>query len=79
MTNWEWWWLEYDGQEQEGWAGACVTRQAAIDEALREVPVGAHFLITEAKSSTDAKYEGADWVPFLRTRNREELVKGPIP
>lgn len=78
MTVWEWWWLEDGGQEYEGWAGACASRDDAIKEAQREVPVGARFIIIEARSSTAEKYEGADWVPFLRTRNREVLTNGPV-
>lgn len=77
MTFWQWWWLEYDGQEQEGWTGGCASREAAISEAQREVPVGAQFLVIEARSSSAAKHGGADWIPFLRTRNRELLTNGP--
>lgn len=77
MTLWEWWWLEYDGQEQEGWQPGGEDRAETIAMAQREVPRGGQFLIIEARSSSAACYEGADWVPFLRTRNREMLTNGP--
>ncbi|MGE0178963.1 MAG: hypothetical protein AB7O91_03980 [Sphingomonas sp.] len=78
MTPWGWFWLE-EGEPNDCWAGEHDTRDHAIAEAQRELPAGAAFFVIEARSSEDMKYEGADCVPFLRTRNKERLVNGPVP
>ncbi len=79
MTPWLWFWLERGDGEDGGWQGERATREQVIREAQRELPVGASFRIVEARSSTAARYEGADCVPFLRTRNHETLTNGPKP
>ncbi|ABS14244.1 hypothetical protein I6H96_02600 [Brucella anthropi] len=50
------------------------TRERVIEEASRYLAAGDKFQIIEARSSTDVKYEGADFVPFLRTRNHEIIT-----
>jgi len=52
------------------------TRQRVIEVASLYLAEGDQFRIIEARSSTDAKYEGADFVPFLRTRNAEIITVG---
>jgi hypothetical protein len=47
-----------------------------VSAALREYPVGAFFYVIEARSSTSKRYEGAEIVPFLRSRNKELLMVG---
>lgn len=47
------------------------SREAVIKAAMRELAPGETFQIIEARMSTAAKYEGWDFVPFLRTRNHE--------
>ncbi|MCV9907068.1 hypothetical protein OIV19_05465 [Brucella sp. HL-2] len=47
------------------------TREAAIDQASQQLEIGDQFQIIEARSSDAQKYEGSDFVPFLRTRNHE--------
>jgi hypothetical protein len=74
MTPWQWLWIEEGDDESGGWRGEHVSREQAIDDAERELIAGTAFLIIEARSSTSMEYEGADCVPFLRTRNRERLV-----
>lgn len=77
MTFWQWWWLESGESEDGGWQGEFTTREAAVAAAVRELPVGTSFDVIEARSSTSVNHEGADCVPFLRTRNRETLTVGP--
>lgn len=77
MTLWQWFWLEEGGPEDGGWMGEYPTRETVIAAAQRELPPGITFHIIEARSSTAREYEGADCVPFLRTRNREALINGP--
>lgn len=50
------------------------TRERVIEVASLYLAVGDQFRIIEARSSTNAKYEGADFVPFLRTRNAEIIT-----
>jgi len=76
MTPWRWW-AGALGEPCYDLASDCATREAAIQEALRNVAVGEQFRIVEARSSEAAKYEGPDLVPFLRTRNHEILTAGP--
>lgn len=71
MTPWAWHWkAEYD----EAYAGEHTTRDEAIAEAVRELQPGDSFEIVEARMSEDRRHEGADVIPFLRTRNRERFV-----
>lgn len=76
MTPWAWWAGE---PSEETYDLACEkpTREAAIAEAMRQLNRGEQFRIIEARASTAAKYEGADFVPFMRTRNHEVLTVGP--
>lgn len=78
MTGWQWHWLEEGGEEFGGWSSEHGSREAAIAEAQRELPRGAAFFLIEARSSEALEHEGADCVPFLRTRKRERLVNGPV-
>lgn len=75
MTGWEWW-AGHPGEYSYDIAQA-NTRAAVIAAAMREIAPGDTFEIIEARSSTDAKYEGSDCVPFLRTRNHEIITVGP--
>ncbi len=47
------------------------TRERVIEVASKYLAVGDQFQIIEARSSDAQKYEGSDFVPFLRTRNHE--------
>lgn len=75
MTPWRWWAGELD-DDCYGLAGDEPTREAVVQRACRELKPGDQFRIIEARSSTDARYEGADFVPFLRTRNKEVITVG---
>lgn len=77
MTPWQWHWMEEGGCDYGDWGGEHDTRDQAVRDACRELPAGTRFHVIEARSSTAEKYEGADCVPFLRTRNKELLVNGP--
>lgn len=77
MTPWFWWAGELDAEAYD-LAAEEKTREAAIQVASRQLKPGEQFQIIEARSSTDAKYEGADFVPFLRTRNYEIIAVGPV-
>lgn len=79
MTPWQWWAAPYDHVEYEGvWSlGPFATREEAIVAGMRETPLGEDFYVIEARSSAAMKYEDAEIVPFLRSRNRELLTNGP--
>ncbi|WP_313026717.1 hypothetical protein [Brucella sp.] len=47
---------------------------AALDASTGWLKPGDQFRIVEARSSTAKKYEGSDFVPFLRTRNAEIIT-----
>jgi hypothetical protein len=76
MTPWAWWWLAEGDDEHGGWAGCHDSRDEAVADAQRHLPAGTRFRVMEARSSDAMKYEGADCVPFLRTRNEEWLTAG---
>ena len=76
MTPWAWW-AGIPGEETYDLACEMPTREAAVAEAMRQLKPGNTFQIIEARSSTDARYEGADFVPFVRERNHEILVASP--
>lgn len=78
MTPWSWWAGELDADNTYDLAAEEKTREAALQVASRQLKRGERFQIIEARSSTDAKYEGADFVPFLRTRNHEIITVGPV-
>ncbi|MBK0020922.1 hypothetical protein IAE29_03270 [Ochrobactrum sp. S46] len=48
----------------------------ALDASTGWLKPGDQFRIVEARSSTAKKYEGSDFVPFLRTRNEEFITVG---
>lgn len=77
MTGWEWWAGDMD---DDGYAleGACQTKEELIRRVSRYMKTGDQFRIIEARSSTDRRYEGSDFVPFLRTRNKEIITVGPV-
>jgi hypothetical protein len=71
MTPWAWYW-KHEGDE--GYGEECSSREAVIAAAHREVDPGATFEIVEARMSESLKYEGDDFIPFLRSRNQEVLT-----
>lgn len=71
MTPWAWSWRE-EGDEAYGCERA--TREDVIADAERELQPGQTYEIIEARMSEAARYEGSDWIPFLRTRNHEVRV-----
>jgi len=70
MTPWSWYAGEI-GEDTYDLAADAPTREAAIEQASQQLNVGDQFQIIEARSSDAQKYEGSDFVPFLRTRNHE--------
>lgn len=76
MTPWAWW-AGSPGEETYDIACEVPTREEAIREALRSLGPGDKFQIIEARMSEDKRYEGADFVPFVRTRNHEIMTVGP--
>lgn len=77
MTPWRWW-AGHPGESNFDVACECSSREEAIREACRNLGPGDQFVIVEARQSEAAKYEGAECIPFLRTRNRELLTVGPV-
>lgn len=77
MTPWKWWWLAEGDDGHGGWQGEHDTREQAIGEAQRQLPASINFSAMEARSSTSMEYEGADCVPFLRTRGKELIWRAP--
>lgn len=77
MTGWEW----FAGHLDDEVYGLATepTREGVIAAAMREIVPGETFRIVEARSSSDMRYEGEDFVPFLRTRNHEIIKTGPRP
>lgn len=74
MTPWTWFAGKldedvYDLAEQ-------ATPEKVIEEASRQLLHGQQFRIIEARSSSAQKYEGSDFIPFLRTRNKEIITLG---
>lgn len=76
MTPWRWWAGEL-GDDLYKLAGDEPTRESAIKIACRDLLPGDRFRIVEARASTDRRYEGSDFVPFMRTRNAEIVTVGP--
>lgn len=72
------WWAEtlFGGEEPCGEynVGECETLEEVIAEALRETGHGDRFVVIEARQSTDMRHEGADIIPFVRTRNRATYI-----
>ncbi len=77
MTPWQWFWLEEGDDGNGGWCGEHDTREQAVFDAQETLGAGVRFYVIEARSSTAEEYEGADFVPFLRTRGKELLTNGP--
>lgn len=71
MTPWAWYWKQPD---DESYFDECPTREAAIAAASRELEPGEPFEIVEARMSEDRRHEGSDFIPFLRSRNKEQLT-----
>lgn len=76
MTPWSWWAGEIDADSYA--LAEAATREAVIQQASSGMKPGDQFCIIKARSSEDRRYEGADMVPFLRTRNHEIITVGPI-
>lgn len=76
MTPWQWWAGEVGDVDAEGVyaLGEFATRDEAVTAAQREYPAGTDFYMIEARSSEALEHEGADMIPFLRTRNREVMT-----
>ena len=68
MTPWAWW-AGHIGEDYE--IAEASSRDAVIQAARREIAPSAPFQIIEARSSTDRHFDGADVIPFVRTRNHE--------
>lgn len=73
MTPWGWFWGEDNG---EPYAGEYKTREDAIAAAEQIVEAGQEYEVLEARMSTAQRYVDSDFVPFLRTRNKETRVAG---
>jgi hypothetical protein len=77
MTPWAWYWK---GPDDEAYGEECVSRDAVIAAAGKELSPGDTFEIVEARMSEAAEHEGSDFIPFLRSRNDEVLVvPAPTP
>lgn len=78
MTPWTWFAGNLDDDVYD--LAEADTREKAIEAALDAstgwLKPGGQFRIIEARSSTAQKYEGSDFVPFLRTRNSEIIPVG---
>lgn len=67
-----WRWYACMEGEHDGYGFESETREACIEAALRDLgPVVIE--ITEARFSSATRYEGADFVPFVRQRNQERI------
>lgn len=69
MTPWTWFAGEIDEDVYDLAEGD--SREKVIEAAMKHLSVGDQFRIIEARSSIAKKYEGSDFIPFLRTRNAE--------
>lgn len=74
MTPWTWFAGRLDEEVYD--LAEESTREKAIEIASQELSAGEQFRIIEARASTQKKYEGADFIPFLRTRNAEIITVG---
>jgi hypothetical protein len=77
MTGWEWWAGDID-EDDYGLEGGIPTKDEVIRRVSRYMKPGDRFRVIEARSSADRRYEGSDFVPFLRTRNKEIVTVGPV-
>ena len=71
MSGWAWWGWRCLAMKTYDLATDCATREDAVREALRNVGPNEVIQVIEAKVSTAKRYEGADFVPFIGTRNHE--------
>lgn len=78
MTPWTWFAGNLDDDVYD--LAESGTREkviaTALDASTGWLKPGDQFRIVEARSSTAKKYEGSDFVPFLRTRNEEIVTVG---
>lgn len=72
MTPWTWFAGRLDEEVYD--LAEESTREKAIKVAIQQLSAGEQFRIVEARASTQKKYEGADFIPFLRTRNAEIIT-----
>lgn len=73
MGPWRWYACQ-EGDHDE-YAYESTSKEECIAAALRDLgPVVIE--ITEARFSTDKRYEGNDFVPFVRQRNQERVDLG---
>lgn len=84
MTRWEWFAGSYADVEYEGVysSGGFACRDDAIVELARQgieaLDGQLLFYVIEARSSTAMRHEGADVVPFVRSRNLQLLDLGEL-
>lgn len=76
MSRWAWW-AGAIGEVSYDIVAESPTRDACIREACRKLVPGDTFRIVEAQLSQAEKYEGADFVPFIRQRGHEIVTVGP--
>jgi len=78
MTPWTWHVGHRDSVEWDGVYNIdqCATRAEAITVGLSETRPGETFYIIEARSSSTAKHEFSEVIPFLRARNKEAITNG---
>lgn len=74
MTPWTWFAGNLDDDVYD--LGEADSREKVIEVAAGQLSHGQQFRIVEARSSSAQKYEGSDFIPFLRTRNAEIVVAG---
>lgn len=75
MTPWRWW----AGDPEDicyDLAQDCETKEEAIQLASAQLKPGEQFRIVEARASENKRYEGSEFVPFLRMRNEELITVG---
>ena len=69
-----WRWYAAPADDADEFSCEQPTREATLAEAVREFGPGTPIVVIQAVMSEDRRYEGHDMVPFIRTRNREELT-----
>ncbi len=72
MTPWTWFAGRLDDDVYD--LAQTDIREKVIEEASLQLTPGERFRIIEARSSSAQKYEGSDFIPFLRTRNAEIIT-----
>ncbi|MCW1985366.1 UNVERIFIED_ORG: hypothetical protein M2348_001098 [Sphingomonas sp. R1F5B] len=71
-----WKWYACPEGETDQFAYESDTREAAIAAIAQEFPAGTVVEIVEARMSSDRRYEGQDFVPFIAMRNDEYITLG---